>query len=276
MLIIDIPHTVYRIFIKCEDPNLESIVAVQYYPYIYYKPLSQSKDSIYIEQKGNSIVTKTKEDIKQIFPKNNIIALRKIINSCITGDNNYVVLHGSCITYKDQAIIILGNSCSGKSTLTAYLMANGYHYLTDDCVLLDAKSGKVFPYKRLLHLREGGYKLLQKEGVFYPACHLTIDNFDRWTVFPSENLNLVEYKVSYLLKLARSSHSSDFSFSGIQNYKEKIGFISQNIYSPSDLVRSVKYVSVIAQTTPLYFVKDAALSQAKYCIEQILKSEEEF
>ena len=40
--------------------------------------------------------------------------------------------HASTITYKKEAIMIIGDSGNGKSTLSALLMANGFDVLADD------------------------------------------------------------------------------------------------------------------------------------------------
>ena len=64
-------------------------------------------------------------------------------------------LHGSCVTGPDGALLICGNSGSGKSTVTRELLSRGYTFLADDISVLQfnddntVSASPAFPYQKL-------------------------------------------------------------------------------------------------------------------------------
>lgn len=76
-------------------------------------------------------------------------------------DRSVLALHGAAVAWKGRAVALLAATGSGKTTLTSYLTANGYGYLTDDCVLIDRETLVVYPSVTPLHLREGGVEVLR-------------------------------------------------------------------------------------------------------------------
>jgi hypothetical protein len=64
-------------------------------------------------------------------------------------------LHGSAVTIGDRALLILGHSGAGKSTIAAGLRDRGFGFVTDDACAIDA-SGLLWPGPPLLATRVGG------------------------------------------------------------------------------------------------------------------------
>ncbi len=64
-------------------------------------------------------------------------------------------LHGSCVAGPDGALLICGNSGSGKSTVTRELLSQGYTFLADDISVLHfnddntVSASPAFPYQKL-------------------------------------------------------------------------------------------------------------------------------
>lgn len=64
-------------------------------------------------------------------------------------------LHGSCVAVSDGALLICGNSGSGKSTVTRELLSRGYTFLADDISVLHfndnntVSASPAFPYQKL-------------------------------------------------------------------------------------------------------------------------------
>lgn len=48
-------------------------------------------------------------------------------------------LHAAAVAHKEFALVIPASSGSGKSSITTWLVANGFHYLTDELILIDQK-----------------------------------------------------------------------------------------------------------------------------------------
>ncbi len=64
------------------------------------------------------------------------LILDQAIPRLLSLKDGYVVLHASGVQVENQVIAILGRSGQGKSTLAAWLAAQGYPFLTDDCLVV--------------------------------------------------------------------------------------------------------------------------------------------
>lgn len=51
--------------------------------------------------------------------------------------NNFHVIHGSCVSYKDKAISFIGRSGSGKSTIAALMNDDNFKILSEDLTITD-------------------------------------------------------------------------------------------------------------------------------------------
>lgn len=66
-----------------------------------------------------------------------------------------LAIHCSCVEKDGRAVLISGNSGSGKSTITGELLKNGYSLMADDIAVVTAKDEKklytapAFPYQKL-------------------------------------------------------------------------------------------------------------------------------
>lgn len=71
---------------------------------------------------------------------------------------NLVFIHAGVVGWRGQAIIMPGDSFTGKSTLVAALVKNGAEYYSDDFAILDS-NGLVQPFPRAISMRtnDGNY-----------------------------------------------------------------------------------------------------------------------
>jgi hypothetical protein len=65
---------------------------------------------------------------------------------------NLVFIHAGVVGWKGQAIILPGDSFTGKSTLVAALVKNGATYYSDDFAII-SKNGLVQPFPREISMR---------------------------------------------------------------------------------------------------------------------------
>jgi hypothetical protein len=81
-------------------------------------------------------------------------------------DGRYHVHAGSGIDSKGRGWLLIGDSCSGKSTTTALLAARGWQVSTDDIAFLFDSNGKagVMGFRSPIALRSGGFQLLGQAG----------------------------------------------------------------------------------------------------------------
>ncbi len=68
----------------------------------------------------------------------------------------YVFVHSGVVAWQDRAIVIPGDSRSGKTTLVAALIRAGATYYSDDFAVIDS-SGLVRPYARPLKIRRSRF-----------------------------------------------------------------------------------------------------------------------
>ena len=132
------------------------------------------------------------------------------------------VFHASAINYKEDALLILGDSGNGKSTSLALLQAQGFHCIADDFVPIDTNHKVVvFPagisikpkavdvliseYPSLKMAAEYYYKRLNKTVRYLPPKNI---NYKK--KFPCKALVFIKYDTSVELKVSKISNLEAF------------------------------------------------------------------
>lgn len=70
-------------------------------------------------------------------------------------------LHASTVCNTEEAIMLIGDSGNGKSTLSALLMARGLDVLADDFTPLSATNSQVYRYPSGISVKQGTFKLME-------------------------------------------------------------------------------------------------------------------
>jgi len=68
--------------------------------------------------------------------------------------------HASTISNKEEAIMIIGGSGNGKSTLSAVLMAHGFDLLADDFTPMLAKNQHLYRFPAAISIKKGAFALI--------------------------------------------------------------------------------------------------------------------
>jgi HprK-related kinase A len=84
---------------------------------------------------------------------------------------DFVQLHASSLEIDGQALIFPGDPGSGKSTLTAGLLARGWSYLCDEFALIDPSTLCIRPFPRALCMKEASFPAVDRLGL--PLCRKT-------------------------------------------------------------------------------------------------------
>lgn len=138
----------------------------------------------------------------------------------------YLVLHGCCVSWKDQAIAFLGKSMIGKTKIMLHLLEQGYKMLSDDLIFVD-KNNLVHAYKKPL-----GFRTLIAND--YPKIYEKILRLDNKIAFRS-SLDFTTYL----------THAEDL-FVNIYNEKNtKISKIVILSDEESDKLTSIKALNNI-------------------------------
>ncbi len=71
------------------------------------------------------------------------------------------VMHGSAISDGKHSIIFTGDSGKGKSTILAVLLANGFKFMADDFVPVEAVTGAAYQFPTAISVKKGAVEILQ-------------------------------------------------------------------------------------------------------------------
>jgi hypothetical protein len=71
------------------------------------------------------------------------VVIFPMLLSILAGSVGLVELHASCVSSGEQGLILLGPSCSGKSTLAMALTNAGFKFLSDDRTFCSVRNGKL-------------------------------------------------------------------------------------------------------------------------------------
>lgn len=114
------------------------------------------KDDLILEQ------TKTEGYTAQII-------FQYIIDSACKQNDWLAILHAGGVSWQGHGIIFPARGGSGKTTLTAALIKQGFDYINDDVIPLIRKTGELIHLPSCLRIKTGSWPLLQP---FYPEIQL--------------------------------------------------------------------------------------------------------
>ena len=83
-----------------------------------------------------------------------------ILESLHPGIEWIAMIHGAAVARNGRGIALPAACGSGKTTLTAFLLARGCDYLADDLIALCAPDGRIVPWPMPISIKEGSWKLL--------------------------------------------------------------------------------------------------------------------
>jgi HprK-related kinase A len=99
------------------------------------------------------------------------------MNWCIANHcHQWLVLHAAVIAKNNRAVIMPAPPGSGKSTLCAGLVGNGWRLLSDELAIIDMDSGKVVPMPRPVGLKNESIDVIREflpDATIGPVCHDT-------------------------------------------------------------------------------------------------------
>ncbi len=100
------------------------------------------------------------------------------MNWCVTGHaHTWLTLHSAVLEKNGRAVLLPAPPGSGKSTLCAMLMLNGWRLLSDEMALLDPMSGLITPSPRPVSLKNQSIALIRQmapDAVMGPVAHDTM------------------------------------------------------------------------------------------------------
>lgn len=79
--------------------------------------------------------------------------------------DRYLQFHAAVVQFGGGALVMPGSPGSGKTTLTAGLMARGWRLLSDEFALVDPDTGCVDPYPKALCIKSGSFAIVEQLGL---------------------------------------------------------------------------------------------------------------
>lgn len=85
------------------------------------------------------------------------------LNWCIANHSNqFLIMHAAVVEKNGQAIIFPGSPGSGKSTLCAALILNGWRLLSDEMALISTVDGLLYPVPRPVSLKNESIDVIRR------------------------------------------------------------------------------------------------------------------
>ena len=157
------------------------------------------------------------------------------VNWCVASyQHRYLAIHAAVLELNGQALIMPAPPGSGKSTLCAALMLNGWRLLSDEMCLIDLTSGAIVPYVRPLSLKNQSLDVIKR---YYPNADIrqitegttkgtvgyllpSANSWNKytqsaqaaWVVFPKYNANCAELNLTQLISADAFMHLANNSF----------------------------------------------------------------
>jgi hypothetical protein len=106
-------------------------------------------------------------DEKEIYKGDSLAALANslmdtsiynLADKCSSG----LLFHAACLSWKGKGIIMPAQSGHGKTTLSAWLLSNGFDYLTDELVYLPLESRQALCFGRPLNVKYGAREIIDE------------------------------------------------------------------------------------------------------------------
>jgi len=99
------------------------------------------------------------------------------LNWCIANHSNqFLIMHAAVVELNGKAFIFPGAPGSGKSTLCAALVCNGWRLLSDEMTLISTENGQIYPVPRPVSLKNQSIEVIQnysQNAFFTEAIHDT-------------------------------------------------------------------------------------------------------
>lgn len=101
--------------------------------------------------------------------------------------DDYLIIHGAGLVKDGRGVIFPGALRCGKSTLTLYLLYQGFRFASDDILLVNRRTLEVHPYPRLINIRKDSLTIVPGIHKDYHRMKFS-QSFDepRWFLDKSE------------------------------------------------------------------------------------------
>ena len=93
-----------------------------------------------------------------------------LCSAALKSATDVLQIHGAAAVREGRAILLLGDSYAGKTSLTVHLLRRGFGFLTEEVIIIDPRTKRLLPFPRNLLVREGA---LQGDAELARICRAT-------------------------------------------------------------------------------------------------------
>ncbi|MCG3139021.1 MAG: hypothetical protein HJJLKODD_02898 [Phycisphaerae bacterium] len=100
----------------------------------------------------------------------------------------YLIYHSAAMEFEGQGVLLPADSGTGKTTLTTYLLARGWRYLSDELGVVDPQTWMLHPYPKAPCIKAEGLALIEQLGLtVYPHDGFRLrDKRQRFYISPTQ------------------------------------------------------------------------------------------
>ncbi len=156
------------------------------------------------------------------------IAYEIALNSIYLFSECYTYFHGAAMLKNEMLFLILGSTCSGKSTTSALLCMNGYSYLSDDIIPINNETLQVAAFPKPI--------LIRNNNILYD--YKNPDEFFKLFDFRIKTLNSynkIESRSPFYPKYVSSENNSNYYNIQKVFFLERKKNINESLCIPLDL-----------------------------------------
>lgn len=117
-----------------------------------------AKHDIYLDDQRRVAALETREVLPWLF------AL--VFEECCENLEEFQLLHAGVLVRDGKAVLLAGQTGTGKTTLTAALAANGWQYFSDELARIDSASCRVRSFPQAMVIKSGSLPSLRR---YYPG-----------------------------------------------------------------------------------------------------------
>ena len=237
------------------------------------KPKTDKKVSIDFKQNGDLWSFHWNDQpLEKFVPESKLLTYvqKKIIVMTYQAKEYLIALHAAAVEYEGSVVVLPATSESGKTTLTAQLLKNGFKLFSDDVIPID-DFGFVSPLPFCMNIKEGSWDILSQH---YPEL-LTQNTYKRYDgqnvkLLPPKDLHTTSSKVNFII-FPRFHPGVETSFETL-TVKEALLNIKNAGYQIQNEMNEKKFEHILTSliALPSYKLEYSNTEEAIKIISQLL------